>query len=124
MRGLDIIGAGENLASQTIMLRIRSIDAEKLRQAVTDKPWGGAIPGAVSMANTAPELALGIALPIAKSQLARVGIDADLSTTKTPPKANPPHEMLAVWSLATVFGVALAFVGQALYHSIKQKRAT
>lgn len=112
MRGLDVIGAGENLAAYTILLRVRSIDADKLRRAVTDKAWGGAIPGAIAVVDSAPKFALEMALPILKSQLEKAGIMADLSTTQKAPKSGAPHEALVVLGAGTLLGLALA----SLYH--------
>jgi len=120
MIGLDLIGAGENLGAYTIMLRIRSIDAGKLRQAITDKSWGGAIPGAISMADSAPELALGVALPIAKSQLEKVGISADLSMTQKPPKAGARGEVFVTLGVGAALGFVLALTGRSLYHLFKR----
>lgn len=116
MLGLDLIGAGESLASYTIMLKIKSIDTAKLRAAITEKSWGGAIPGAISMVDSAPELALEVALPIAKSQLEKAGIMADLSTTQKPPKGKTSHEMLLVLGFGTAVGVVLALLGRTLYN--------
>lgn len=123
MIGLDIIGAGESLAPYTIMVHVRSIDPAKLRAVITNKPWGAAIPGAIQMVDSAPELALEVALPIVKTQLERIGIAADLTTTKSPPKGKAPsHEMEAVLGLGAVFGIALTIVGGTLYHLVKGRR--
>lgn len=119
MLGLDLIGAGEGLAAYTIMLRIRSIDTNKLRQAITTKAWGGAIPGAVFMVDSAPEIALATALPVVKGQLAQLGVTADLSTTKTPPKASDPREVLVTLGLGAAIGVFLTLSGRLLYNLVK-----
>lgn len=122
MIGLDLIGAGEGLAGYTILLHVRSIDASKLRQAITTKSWGGAIPGAIAIVDETPKLALDIALPIAKSQLEKVGIMADLSTTEKAPKAGPKYEMLKVLGVGTVLGIVLALTGRSLYHFVHPTR--
>lgn len=122
MLGLDIIGAGENLSAYTIMLRIRSIDAAKLRQAITDKSWGGTIPGAIAMVDSAPEMALGIGLPIAKTQLEKIGITADLSTTQKAPKAGARYGWAVTLGVGVVLGFVLALAGRSLYHLIQPKR--
>lgn len=117
MLGLDIIGAGESLAPYTIMVHVRSVDPAKLRTGITDKSWGAAIPGAIQMVDSAPELALEVVLPIVKMELQQIGITADITTTKSPPKGKPPgHEMEVVLGLGAVFGIALAIAGGSLYH--------
>jgi hypothetical protein len=121
MLGLDLIGAGESLAAHTIMLRIRSIDTAKFRKAVTEKAWGGAIPGAIAMVDAAPQFALEVALPVAKTQLAAMGITADLSTTQSPPTRTPPHEMAFVLGLGTAVGIVLAIIGRTIYSLIKAR---
>jgi hypothetical protein len=120
MRGLDLIGAGENLAPYTIMLRIRSIDTAKLRLAITDKPWGSAIPGIVSMVDTSPEFALATGLPIVKGQLEKIGVTVDLSTTRTPGKAISSREVFVVLGLGAAIGVALTLTGRLLYNLVKR----
>lgn len=116
MLGLDIIGAGESLAAYTILVKVRSVDADKLRAAITDKPWGGAIPGALTVVDSAPKLVLEVGLPIAKAQLEKIGIVADLSTTQKAPKAGGPHEMVTVLGVGAVLGFVLALAGRSLYH--------
>ena len=123
MLGLDLIGAGENLGAYTIMVRVKSIDPAKLRQTITDKAWGGAIPGAISMVDSAPDLALGVALPVLKGQLEKIGITADLSTTKKPPKAAPRGEVFVTLGVGAVLGIVLALGGRALYHLVSPARA-
>lgn len=121
MIGLDLIGAGEGLASQTIMVRVKRIDADKLRESVAGKKlWGGVIPMAISAMDSVPEYALGAVLPVAKAQLADIGITADLSTTKSPPSPNAPHEGLILLSVGAVLGAALAFIGRAVYARMKR----
>lgn len=122
MLGLDVIGAGESLAPYTIMVHVRSIDTAKLRKGITDKPWGAALPGAIQMVDAAPELALEVALPIVKTQLENIGITADITTTKSPPKGKAPgHEMEAVLGLGVVAGITLAIIGGSLYHLTKRR---
>lgn len=116
MLGLDIIGAGESLAPYTIMLHVNSIDTAKLRAAVTDQPWGAAIPSAIQMVDSAPELALEVALPIVETQLVKAGINATITSTKTPPKGKSSHEMETVLGVGVVLGIALAIGGRSLYH--------
>lgn len=122
MRGLDVIGAGESLASYTILVRVRSVDPAKLRQAITDKPWGGAIPGAIAVVDEIPSAALDIVLPVAKSQLEKIGIMADLSRTQKPPKAAAKHESAIVLGVGAVLGIVLALVGKSLYHLVHPVR--
>jgi hypothetical protein len=124
MLGLDLIGAGESLAAYTIMVRVKSIDPAKLRQTIADKAtWGGAIPGVISMVDSAPEMALGVALPVLKGQLEKIGITADLSTTQKPPKAAPRGEVFVTLGVGAVLGIVLALGGRALYHLVSPARA-
>lgn len=123
MLGLDVIGAGESLAPYTLMVHVRRIDPEKLRKGITDKPWGAALPGAIQMVDSAPELALEVALPIVKTQLEKIGITADITKTTSPPKGKPPgHEMEAVLGLGVVSGIALAILGGSLYYFIHKAK--
>jgi hypothetical protein len=123
MRGLDIIGAGESLAPYTIMVHVRKVDPAKLRATITDKPWGAAIPGAIQMVDSAPELALEVVLPIVKTQLEQIGITADITKTTSPPKGGKVgHEMQLVLGLGAVLGIGLAVVGGSLYHLIHKAK--
>lgn len=121
MLGLDIIGAGEALAPYTIVMRVKSIDSAKLRQAVSDSSWGSVIPGALQIVDSAPELSLEVALPVVKAQLQKIGIMADITKTKTPPKGTTSYEMVTVLGFGTVLGVVLALFGKTLYHLIKAR---
>ena len=122
MRGLDIIGAGESLAPYTIMVHVRKVDPAKLRATITDKPWGAAIPGAIQMVDSAPELALEVVLPIVKTQLEQIGITADITKTTSAPKGSVGHEMEAVLGLGALVGFTLAIVGGSLYYLITGKK--
>ena len=115
MRGLDLIGAGEGLAAYTIMLRIRRIDTAKLAAKV----GSGAIPGAVSMVDAAPEFALAAGLPVVKAQLEKIGITADVSTTKTAPKATDTREVFVTFGLGAVVGAVLTLTAHLLYSLLK-----
>lgn len=123
MLGLDLIGAGESLAPYTIMVRVRSVDPVKLRQTVVDSApsWGATIPGAVQVVDSAPELALEIALPVLQNELRKIGIMADLTKTKTPPKGGSSHEMEIVLGVGAALGIALALFGKTLYHLFTAK---
>ena len=121
MLGLDIIGAGESLAPYTILVHIRSIDPTKLRQTVSAaaSSWGATIPGAIQMVDSAPELTLEVALPVLQAELTKIGINADVTSTKTPPKGKTPgHEMEVVLGVGAAIGIVLAFAGRTLYHLI------
>ncbi len=111
MLGLDLIGAGENLAAYTIMVKIRKVDPDKLRKvAAGDASWGGILPMAITVADSAPKASLEIVLPIVKAQMEKIGITADLSTTEKAPKTGAPHEMAIVLGAGTVLGLALALL--------------
>jgi hypothetical protein len=127
MLGLDIIGAGENLSSYTILFRIRSVDTAKLQAGIAgNATWGSVLPAAVMLVDTSPGAALDIAIPILKSQLAQIGITADVAKTEKGPKAAPQHEMLQTLVLGGVtgflLGVLLALFGKGVYHLITPAR--
>ena len=86
MIGLDLMGAAEGLATQAIVVRIKSIDAVKLRAAIaSDKSWGPALGPALALVDIAPKAALDAALPIAKKTLVDYGITADVAAADVPP---------------------------------------
>lgn len=61
---LDVLGAGEGLGTKNIVLRVKSIDTDRLRQKLGGMS-GAAIPAALPLIDQAPEIALRTALPLA-----------------------------------------------------------
>ncbi len=142
MLALDLLGAGEGLATQAIILHVRSIDTGKLKSAITktdpcDKcgyepsapKWGVALSPAVALVDWQPRIALDTALPVVKQQLARLGIDADVYTAPAPPSGTKglptvrdPKATKEAFVVGAVIGVILAFGGRWAYHRITRER--
>lgn len=121
MIGLDLLGAGENLATQTILLKIKSIDPEKLRKSLDAGSWGAALAPALAVVDQFPKLAIDTALPVAKQQLEAMGIVAELAASNAPPPPRPPAETKAALVVGAAFGAVLAIVGRWVYHRVKGK---
>lgn len=80
---LDLLGA-EGLSAKYITLRIKNINAEKLKAQIGGTV-GSIIPGALSMVNEAPDIALAAALPIALPKLRDLyGIDLEAVVSDAP----------------------------------------
>lgn len=116
MEGLDYLGAGEGLATQSIVVRVRSIDVPKLRSAVSAGSYGALIEPALTAVDHFPALAIDLTLPIAKQQLEKIGITADLSVANTPPPSRPPSEAKVAFLIGTGAGIILAIGGRFLYN--------
>ena len=116
--GLDILGAGEGLASKYIVLRVRSIDTAKLKAKVGGAA-GAVLPAALAIADAFPDQALEMALPFAKKQLVEMGITAEMSTMNAPPPPGPPTKPLLVGGV--LVGVGLSVGGWYLYHWLAPK---
>ena len=123
MIGLDLMGATtEGLATQTIQIRIKSIDAEKLRAEINAGTWGVALAPALAVVDAFPKMAIDIACPIIRDQLAAKGIAADVTSTEAPPPAPSPSEVPAALAVGAVAGAGLALVGRWVY-SLLTRRA-
>jgi hypothetical protein len=121
MIGLDLLGAGEGLSTQAIVVRVRNIDPAKLRAAVKAGPWGAALAPAVSVVDQFPKLALDLALPIATQELKKIGITAELAASDNPPPPRPPAETKAAITVGAVLGVLLSLGGLWVYHRLHGK---
>ena len=106
-----MLGAsGDALKGQTVVARIRSVDAAKLKSAIGK--YGGAIDLALDFADWQPKATVDAAIPFIRKQLADIGIDATISAGA--PTTRGPSEFwgglvvggalgggaLAIWKLA------------------------
>ena len=119
---LILIGAGEGLATQQITIRVRRIDVEKLRTAIGAGTWGGVLAPVMSIVDQAPKLAIDMALPIAKQQLDKLGVTADLAVADPPLPPRARSEAVPAFLVGTFVGVLLLFGGQALYHRLQARK--
>jgi len=129
--GLDLLGAGEGFATQAIVLRVRRIDAERMRAKLTESTptWAPAIVSAVKLADNAPRLALDVALPVVKQQLAAFGVEADVfagpaAATGLVPAVRDPIASREAIIAGVVLGALLALSGRWAYTRITEKGTT
>lgn len=115
MIGLDLIGAGEGLGSQTIQIRVTKLDPVKLR-AMAGEKWGGLIEPVLPIIDENPEMVLKGLFPVVKMELEKKGITADLSTVKTASAPRPGHEVRNMIGVGAVFGALVAFLGARMYY--------
>lgn len=83
--GFDILGVEDSLADQYITLRVRRIDREKLAQKIGGGAVGKAAKAAIAFADTAPKATLDIAVPFARAEARKYGVDVDVVVSKVPP---------------------------------------
>lgn len=118
MIGLDVMGAGEGIASQAVVLRVRSIDVAKLKKKAG---LGGAesagLAAGLAAADRFPRLAVDTALPYVRKLLSDYGVDAEVHATDAPPPPRPPSETRAAFLL----GFALPFVGYGVYRLFRRR---
>lgn len=126
MLALDMLGAGEGLSTQAIIVRVKKVDAPKLRKSLEAGAWGAAISPALAVVDQFPQLAIDIALPIATKQLEGMGITADLTSSNNPPPPRPPAESRNALIFGAAAGLALGALlslgGTGLYHLLTRKR--
>jgi hypothetical protein len=118
LEGLDylgaaegLLGAGEGLSTQTILLRVRSIDVSKFRAAINKGAYGAVVEPALAVVDQFPKLAVDLALPLVKQKLEALGITADLSVTNAPPPPRAPAETKTAFFIGGVLGALLAIAG-------------
>lgn len=79
----DLFGADDAFADQYITVRVKSIDANKLRGAIGGST-GDIATSALTIVNTAPKAFLDLFAPVAKNKLKDYGFDAEISVSKAP----------------------------------------
>lgn len=121
MLGIDLIGAGAGLSTQTIQVRVRDVNVAKLQQAIGTKPWGLVISPALGLVDQFPQQALDMLMPIARQQLGELGITADISATNSPPPPRPPAEAKKALVIGTIMGAVLAVFARWAYHRVNRK---
>lgn len=90
------------LSTQTVIVHIHDIDAEKLKAAIGGGRNAAFADLALTLADAAPKATLDIGLPIAEKELKLYGIDATLSASDVPTRARSKSEF---WSGLAVGGV-------------------
>ena len=116
--GLDILGAGEGLASQYIVIRVRKIDTAKLKARVGGTA-GSMLPSMLAVVDSFPAQALEIAIPFVKKEMLGAGIDAEVTATTAPPPPAPPTKPLL--ALGVALGGGLVVGGFYLYRWLAPK---
>lgn len=107
--GLDCLGAGEGLGTRYVTVRVKSIDAEKLRQKV------GSAVAALPLADQAPDPILRGALPLAARMVKDdYGIDLEWQISKVPPNAKSLEENSGL-GLGLGIGLGTAAIGWLLW---------
>lgn len=98
-----MLGArGDGLQAQYIVVNVRHIDAEKLKQALGTKGLADAgLSAALTIVDSQPRAALDLGLPIAKRYLRdNLGVDAELTAANVPPPVRQKSEFFG----GAVFG--------------------
>ncbi len=91
-RDLDLLGA-EGLSGQYITLRVRSIDRQKLGQAVGGGPAAAVLPAALALVDVAPQETLSMLLPVVKERAAsKYGVLLDYQVSAAPPAPGEPKK--------------------------------
>jgi len=117
MDGLDLLGVvSTSLASQNINVHVKSIDADKLKSALSGSTGTFAAAG-LHFVDAAPKAALDALVPVIKSTAKKYGVDADITvSTAKPPGARAYSEFwpgllvggiiggsgLLIWKLASM----------------------
>lgn len=107
--GLDCLGAGEGLGTRYVTVRVKTIDADKLRQKV------GSAVAALPLADQAPDPILRAALPVAAKMIRDdYGIDIEWQVSKVPVGAKPLEENSG-FGYGVGAGVGLGVLGWLLW---------
>lgn len=81
--GLHILGApGDALRAQSVVARVERIDAEKFKKSIhrlSGKQLDGAIDLALDFADWKPEATIDAAIPLIRSELSKMGIEATIT---------------------------------------------
>ena len=109
MEELDLLGA-EGLSGQYVVLRVRSVDRQKLGRAVGGGALAAALPAALALLDLAPGQLLPLLAPAAVSEVkSRFGVDLEYQITDAPPAKGPAHKK-GGGAGAVLLGVALGAV--------------
>jgi hypothetical protein len=111
---LNLLGS-EGLSGQYITVRVKSIDRQKLAQALGGVK-GAAIPAALAVVDFAPQQSLGILMPIVKDKVnADYGVDLEYQVSEVGPAAASPGGKAAgkggMSGKAVALGVVVGLVG-------------
>ena len=108
----DLVGAtGDGLGTRYIVLRVKKIDIEKLKNSVGGSA-GAAIPLALPLVDRMPEEALKMALPyVVKKASEGYGVDLEWQVTNAPPqKGVTPPDKLGIGVAVGASGVGVGWV--------------
>lgn len=83
MDGLDVLGAIDAFANQLIVIRVKSIDADKLKNKLGGTK-GATVSAALPLASLAPKAVFDIALPVALGTMKNYGIEAEATVSNAP----------------------------------------
>jgi hypothetical protein len=84
MEGLVLLGAADALSDQYITIRVKRIDRETLKRQLGGTT-GSAASAALSFVDMAPKAALDLALPLARNELSKLGVDVETTVSNVPP---------------------------------------
>lgn len=107
MEDLDLLGA-EGLAGQYIVLRVRSIDRQKLGRAIGGGALAAALPAALAIIDFAPGQILPLLAPAAIEEARNTyGVDLEYQIQDAP----PPKGQQPKGTTKVLVGVALGLAG-------------
>jgi hypothetical protein len=115
--GFDVLGAEDALANQYIVVRVKRIDRAKLAAAIGGSK-GQLASSAMQAVSAAPKAILDAALPIAKTQAAKYGIDADVTVSDVPP--NLRQRAFSEFWPGLGIGIVLGGLGLAIVKGISK----
>lgn len=105
---LDLLGA-EGLAGQYVVLRVKSIDRQKLGRALGGGPTAAVLPAALAVMDFAPQQVLSLLLPTAVDQVrSTYGVDLEYKVQDAPP---PPGQKPPSGAGKVLLGIALGLGG-------------
>ena len=118
MDGLDLLGAADAFSGQYITFRIKSIDRDRLRDALGGKV-GAIASGALSVVDSSPKAVLDIASPLIKNEAKNYGVDTDIIVSNVPPTKGGPRALSEFWP-GIIAGTILGASGLLIYKGIQR----